>query len=109
MPKTSDALEILYADIGNDAEMLELIHNARVQGECGMVAYKLREEARLSQDELGVKVGHAATWVEDLEMGDFNGDSLEALQEVARVLGAKIDADVKRIEKIEQQKKSVAV
>ena len=107
MRKTSDAVEILDALIGDDPEMWAMVHEAELQMRAGMVAYQLREDAGLSQEQLGAKVGHSADWVEDLEMGDFNGNSLDALKEVARVLGVDVSADVSRIEAIEPHKAPV--
>jgi len=97
MRRTTDAVEILMADICNDSELLAMYENAGLQMEAGMIVYRLRESARLTQEELSLKVGQGGEWIDDLEMGDFDGDSLAALQTVARALGANVDAEIERI------------
>src|SRR5947209_742109 len=99
MPKTFDAYEILYADIANDPEALAMLEHVGIQTDVGMVAYQLRENACFSQEELGARLVQSADWIDDLEMGRFEGDSIEALKSIASALGIDVSAELERMRK----------
>jgi transcriptional regulator with XRE-family HTH domain len=102
MTKTNDAWEILLADVAGDPGILDGIRSARIQAEAGTVAYKLREDAGLSQAELAGKLNVPVSRIDDFEMGDAEGaDILQFLRQIAAITGAPIDAELERIKSIQ--------
>lgn len=102
MTKTNDAWEILMAGVAGDPAILEGVRLARLQAEAGMAAYKLREDAGLTQMELAGKLNVPVSYIDDFEMGDTEGgDTFQFLRKIADVTGGKIDAEIERIKSIQ--------
>lgn len=93
MPKrkpTSDALEILDAMIGDDAELRALIEEERVNAQVAREIYDLRTSRGLTQKQLAERVGTTQSVIARLEDADYEGHSLRMLRRIADALGARL-------------------
>lgn len=93
MPKhkpTSDALEILDAMIGDDAELRALIEEERVNAPVAREIYDLRTSRGLTQKQLAERVGTTQSVIARLEDADYEGHSLRMLRRIADALGARL-------------------
>ena len=92
MPKhkpTSDALEILGAMIGDDAELRALIEEERVNAQVAREIYDLRITRGLTQKQLAERVGTTQSVIARLEDADYERRSLRMLRRIADALGAR--------------------
>ncbi len=76
-PPTSEDLD-QRAAFGQDIEVAELIHAARV-------------DACLTQRQLAERVGTTASVICRLEDADYDGHSLNMLRRIARALGRRVE------------------
>ncbi len=93
---TTSAVEILHhLYFKNDPEMMQMIEAERIKGDIAQRVYDLRETASLTQEQLAEKAGTTAKVIDDLEMTDYEddsiGDAVLMLQRIAKATGKQID------------------
>lgn len=96
---TTDAIEILEAQIGDDPELPEMIERETVNAFVAQMIYDARTEAGLSQRDLAKIIHTSQSTIARLEDSDYSGHSLNMLVRVATALGRHIDirfADARR-------------
>ena len=106
MPKhkpTSDALEILDAMIGDDAELRALIEEERVNAQVARGIHDLRTSRGLTQKQLAERVGTTQSVIARLEDADYEGHSLRMLRRVADALGARLSVHLVPAEALTSQ------
>ena len=90
MARTRDAMRIIDKMIGDDAELRQLIADARTSSEIAQMVYDARITAGLTQAELADLVGTGQSAIARLEDADYEGHSLTMLQRVAEALNCHI-------------------
>lgn len=93
---TTSAVEILHhLYFENDPKMMQMIEAERIKGDIAQRVYDLRETASLTQEQLAEKVGTTAKIIDDLEMTDYEddsiGDAVLMLQRIAKATGKQIE------------------
>lgn len=88
--KTTDALEILDAMIGDDVELRDLCEEATINAEVAQLIYNARTEAGLSQQQLADKIGTTQSVISRLEDADYEGHSLSMMNRIAHALNQEI-------------------
>ena len=93
---TTSATEILhYLYFKNDPEMMQMLEAERIKGDIAQQIYDLREAASLTQEQLAQKIGTTAKIIDDLEMTDYDdnsiGDAVLMLQYIAKAVGKQIE------------------
>ncbi|MCY4605215.1 MAG: helix-turn-helix transcriptional regulator [Gemmatimonadetes bacterium] len=93
---TTSAVEILHhLYFENDPKMMQMIEAERIKGDIAQRVYDLRETASLTQEQLAEKVGTTAKVIDDLEMTDYEddsiGDAVLMLQRIAKATGKQIE------------------
>ena len=93
---TTSAVEIIHhLYFENDPEMMQMLEAERIKGDIAQRIYDLRKAASLTQEQLAEKVGITAKVVDDLEMTDYEddsiGDAVLMLQRIAKVAGKQIE------------------
>ena len=82
--QTSDAVEILHRRfVEGDAESEALLEEFRAEAEVARTIYRLRSEAKLTQQALADRVGTTASVISRLEDADYTGHSLAMLRRIA--------------------------
>ena len=94
MAKTRDAMKIIDKMVGEDAELRQLIADARVSSQVAQMVYDARSEAGLSQKELAELVGTGQSAIARLEDADYDGHSLSMLQRVAEAVNCHIELSI---------------
>lgn len=84
---TSDALEIIKAQIGDDRELRELVERETVNARVAQAIYDARKQAGLSQRDLAKLIGTSHSTIVRLEDADYTGHSLTMLTRIASALG----------------------
>ena len=93
---TTSAVEILHQlYFQNDPEMMQMLEAERIKGDIAQQVYDLRDSRSMTQEELAEKVGTTAKVIDDLEMTDYDddsiGDAVLMLQRIAKVVGKQIE------------------
>ncbi len=89
---TSDAVFMIrHQFIGDDPEMLRLYAEAQVTADIQQAVYDLREQAGLTQQQFAERVGVEPCVIDDLEEGDYDGDSMAMLLKIAVAFGKKCE------------------
>jgi transcriptional regulator with XRE-family HTH domain len=90
--QTTDAAEILRRRyVTGDAEAEALLEEARAEAELARTIYRLRTEAKLTQQDLAQRVGTTASVISRLEDADYTGHSLAMLRRIAAALGRTVE------------------
>lgn len=84
---TTDALEIIDEQIGDDKDLRELVERETVNARVAQAIYDARKEAGLSQRELAKLIGTSHSTIVRLEDADYTGHSLTMLTRIAAALG----------------------
>lgn len=79
MAKTSNALKIMHAMVGNDFKAHRLLDKARVNAQVAQLVYDARTEAGLTQRQLADRIGTKQSVIARLEDADYEGHSLSML------------------------------
>lgn len=89
---TRDIIEIIHRRFfdGQPERLVEL-EEARAQAAIAREVYDLREKAGLSRLELARLAGTTQAAIRSLEENDFEGLSLEVIQEIAHAVGRRVD------------------
>jgi ribosome-binding protein aMBF1 (putative translation factor) len=90
----SNANEILNYMMRDDPEMQRMVNRATVEAMIGQAIYEARERAGLTREELAHRVHVAVDEIEDVEEGDYEGDVLTLLGDIANALEARIAVDL---------------
>ena len=88
---TKDALEILYRDVGEDAETLEMVVEEMVHSQIARMIHDARTTAGLTQKQLAEKIGTQQSTIARLEDADYEGHSLRMLRRIATALDQKLE------------------
>jgi ribosome-binding protein aMBF1 (putative translation factor) len=91
---TKDALEIIEKQIGDDAELKEMIERETVNACVAQIIYDARTTAGLSQRELARLARISQSTIARLEDADYAGHSLSMLTRIATVLGKRVKIDL---------------
>jgi len=84
----SDALKSLYDQLyKNNAARQHSLELEFLNAEVARNLYRLRTDLRLTQKELSEKTGIADIVIADIEDADFDGNSLQILQEICATFG----------------------
>ncbi len=94
MAKTRDAMKIIGKMVGDDAELTQLIADARVSSQVAEIVYDARMTAGLTQNELAELVGTGQSAIARLEDADYDGHSLTMLQRIAEALNCHIQLSI---------------
>jgi ribosome-binding protein aMBF1 (putative translation factor) len=89
--RTSDALALVEELTGKSWEMEDLLEQERVNLDMARKIYELRTKAKLSQAELGRKVGTTQSVISRLEDADYDGHSLDMLCRIASALEKRVE------------------
>jgi transcriptional regulator with XRE-family HTH domain len=89
---TTDAVEVLRRRyVTGDPEAEALLEEARAEAELARTIYRLRTEAKLTQQDLAQRVGTTASVISRLEDADYTGHSLAMLRRIAAALGRTVE------------------
>lgn len=93
---TTSAVEILHhLYFKNDPKMMQMLEAERIKGNIAQQVYDLREAVSLTQEQLAEKVGTMAKVIDDLEMTDYDdnsiGDAVLMLQYLAKAVGKQVE------------------
>ncbi|MEQ8848509.1 helix-turn-helix transcriptional regulator [Botrimarina sp.] len=86
MAKTSDAVAIIDRMVGDDAELRDLIRQAKTNADVAQMIYDARTQAGLSQAALAERIGSKQQTISQLESADYEGHSLSMLRRIAEAL-----------------------
>ena len=89
--RTSDAVEILDAMIGEDQELRGLADQAFEDAVVGQLIYNARAEAGLTQKQLADLIETDQRVISRLEDANYEGHSLSMLRRIANALGKKLE------------------
>ncbi len=91
---TTDGVEILHRRyFEGKPEMLALLEEERANADVAQIIYDLRQEAKLTQQELADLIGTSRTVITRLEDTDYNGHSLSMLRRIATALNKKVQIE----------------
>jgi len=91
MPKTKNALKIIYRMVGHDKELRDLIAEETINVRIARMIYDSRSKAGLTQKELAKLVGTTQSVIARLEDVDYEGHSLNLLNRIATALNKRVD------------------
>ena len=91
MAKTSNALDILDAVIGDDPELRALIEEETINLQIARMIYDARKAAGLSQKALADLAQTKQPVIAHLEDTDYEGHSLSMLQRIAEALSQRLE------------------
>jgi ribosome-binding protein aMBF1 (putative translation factor) len=91
MAKTTNALKIMHAMVGNDPKSHRLLNNARVNAQVAQLIHDARTAAGLTQRQLAELVGTKQSVIARLEDADYEGHSLSMLKRVADAVGKRLE------------------
>jgi len=91
MPKTSDAINIIYAMVANDPKAHRLLDDARTGAQVAQLVYAARTGACLTQRQLADRIGTKQSVIARLEDADYEGHSLSMLKRIADALGKRLE------------------
>ncbi|MEM9539324.1 MAG: helix-turn-helix domain-containing protein [Cyanobacteria bacterium P01_E01_bin.42] len=86
MKTTTDAVKIIQNLVKDDREMQQTIAKAYLNAKLGQLIYDTRQQAGLTHKQLADALGIEKSILEDLEKGDYDGDGLIILQEIAKII-----------------------
>jgi transcriptional regulator with XRE-family HTH domain len=90
-PGTTDAAEILHRRyIEGKPEMEAMLDVERDNAAIARQVYRLRTEAKLTQQALAKLVGTSASVISRLEDADYEGHSLSMLRRIAAAVGKEV-------------------
>jgi ribosome-binding protein aMBF1 (putative translation factor) len=89
--KTSDAVQILDRQIGDNAELRQDAEEALVNAEVAQQIYHVRTKAKLTQKQLAGLVGTTQSVIARLEDAHYEGHSLSMLQRIASALHKRLE------------------
>ena len=91
MPRTTNALKIMHAMVGNDPKAHRLLDDARAGAQVAQLVYAARTAAGLTQRQLADLIGTKQPVIARLEDADYEGHSLSMLKRIADALGKRLE------------------
>jgi len=91
MAKTTNALKIMHAMVGNDPKAHRLLDNARVNAQVAQLVHDARTAAGLTQRQLADRIGTKQSVIARLEDADYEGHSLSMLKRIADAVGMRLE------------------
>jgi ribosome-binding protein aMBF1 (putative translation factor) len=91
MAKTTNALKIMHAIVGNDPKTHRLLDRARTNAQVAQLVHDARSEAGLTQRQLAQRIGTRQSVIARLEDADYEGHSLSMLKRIATALGKRLE------------------
>ena len=88
--RTSDAVEILDAMIGDDPKLRQMADQVYEDAVIGQLIYDLRTGAGLTQNQLARLVGTDQSVISRLEDADYGGHSSSMLRRIGAALGKRL-------------------
>ena len=88
---TSRATDILDRRIGNDEQLRDMVAQETIHVRVAQLIHDARQEAGLTQQQLGDLVGTTQPVIARLENADYRGHSLSMLQRIAGALDQKLE------------------
>ena len=89
--KTSDAVEILDRQMGDNPELRQHADEALINAEVAQQIFDVRSKAKLTQKQLAELVGTTQSVIARLEDADYEGHSLSMLQRIASALNKRLE------------------
>lgn len=89
--QTSDAVEILDREFGDDPEYREMLAEERIHSRTAKAVYEARTAAGLTQKQLAASVGTTQSVISRLEDGDYNKHSLALLERIGNALHQRVE------------------
>jgi ribosome-binding protein aMBF1 (putative translation factor) len=93
--RTSNAVEILDAMVGKDAELRRLVERETLSAHIARLIYQARTEAGLTQERLAKLVGTRQPVIARLENSEYRGHSLSMLSRIAKALNHELEIRLK--------------
>lgn len=94
MPKTTDAIKMIDAELANDPALRKAVRIAEINAIASMELYRIRTEARLSQEQLATLLKVSPSVIDHLEAGDMQENGAWILISAASALKVDIDERV---------------
>jgi ribosome-binding protein aMBF1 (putative translation factor) len=91
MGKTTDGLKILKRRMAKDPKWQCIYEEEKLKDQIARQVCSLRMKAGLSQADLGKLLHTSQSAIARLENADYEGNSVEKLQQVARVLKCRLE------------------
>ena len=88
---TSDAVEILDLEFGDDPEYQEMLAEERINSRTAKAVYDARTTAGLTQKQLAALVGTTQSVISRLEDGDYHKHSLALLERIGKALRHRVE------------------
>ena len=101
--KTSNALEIIARDVGDDPRHRRAVEEGMVYAEMAQAIYDARNEAGLTQQKLADLVGTTQSAIARLEDSDYNGHSLSMVQRIAEALGRRVEVKLVPLKRVSRR------
>jgi ribosome-binding protein aMBF1 (putative translation factor) len=89
--KTSDALEIIARDVGDDPDFRRMVEEEKLNAHVARLIYEARTRAGLTQKQLAQLAGTTQPVIARLEDADYEGHSLTMLRRIAEALNRRVD------------------
>jgi ribosome-binding protein aMBF1 (putative translation factor) len=89
--RTTCALKILAAMVGNDSKAHRPLDNARVNAQVARLVHDARTGAGLTQRQLAARVGTKRSVIARVEDADYEGHSLSMLRRIANAVGNRLE------------------
>ena len=83
---SKNAVKIIKGMIGDDAELHDLIRQAKTNADIAQMIYDARMDAGLSQNALAELIDSNQQTISQLESADYEGHSLTMLRRIADAL-----------------------
>lgn len=97
MKRTTDALAIINNLIGKDSQIQQKVNESYLNAEVGQLIYDTRNQAGLTEKQLFDLIGVDESIIEDLEAGDYEGNAVIRLQQIAVVLKQRIKISISKL------------
>lgn len=102
--KQSNALKLLHKNfIAGNSEREANLERERLNAKVARLIADYREEAGLTQKQLGELIGTTQSVISRLEDADYDGHSLTMLNKIAQALNKKLSIDMKENEGLEPE------
>lgn len=88
--KTTDVNRILDRDMGDDAELRQMVEVATLNAHIAQLIYDARTAAGLTQKQLADIIDSTQPVISQLEDADYEGHSLAMLQRIAAALHQRV-------------------
>lgn len=88
----SPIIQFLYDRyVGDDPKLIDEFEQEAADFDIAIKVRKLREAAKLTQEELAKKVGTSKSSISRLENVEYKGHSLSMLRRIAAVVGRRVE------------------